>query len=281
LYTGNTTKMPKTIENVGVISKINNIEAERTAISIMDLLTKHKVNVYTITPLSADSFISVTIEQVSKLDLDLIFAIGGDGTTLKAFRIPPYHIPVLSINIGGHKGILSEFGIESLDYLIESVLAGNFYYDCRLRMQAYVNGNISPPALNDILFTRINLTRTPLLSIRIMGDQIKQKMDGIIISTATGSTGHSFSMGGPIMHESLECLLLTPMAPINRLPFIIVPIHEIAIKSSHDGTLIIDGQEAYNVIAGQTIRISRFPIYAHFIRVKKKGVRQLSKLGFT
>jgi NAD+ kinase len=211
-----------------------------------------------------------------------VFFAGSSNTSAnKAFRIPPYHIPVLSINIGGHKGILSEFGIESLDYITESVLSGNYFYDCRLRMQASVNGNIAPPALNDILFTRLNLTRTPLLSIGIMGDQIKQKMDGIIISTATGSTGHSFSMGGPIIHESLECLLLTPLASVNRLPFIVVPIHEIDIKSSHDATLIIDGQETYNVIAGQTVRISRFPIYAHFIRVKKKGVRQLAKLGFT
>jgi NAD+ kinase len=147
-------------------------------------------------------------------------------------------------------------------------------------IQASIEGIKTSPSLNDILLTRVNLTRTPLMSVTIMGDKIEEKMDGIIISTATGSTGHSFSIGGPVMHESLRNIMLSPLAPINRLPFLVLPVDDVQIKSSHDTILTIDGQETHRISAGQKVTISHFPIDACFLRMKKRGVRQLEKLGF-
>src|ERR671914_2816442 len=130
--------MSKIVQNVVIITKTSSDEAYRTATGVSALLLRRKVKVYAMHPLSGENMTSISAESIGELDPDLILAIGGDGTTLKAFRIPPFQIPVLSINIGGHKGILSEFGIESLDYITESVLSGNYFYDCRLRMQASV-----------------------------------------------------------------------------------------------------------------------------------------------
>lgn len=272
--------MPNIIRNVAIITKINSIEAYQTAKSVSELLIGKKIKVYAIEPLFDEKMTSISPEAIGKLDLDLIFAIGGDGTTLKAFRIPPFRIPVLSINIGGHKGILSELRSGSLDYIVESLLLGNHFYDCRMRMQASIEGIKTPPALNDILLTIVSLTRTPLLSIRIMGDEVQEKMDGIIISTPTGSTGHSFSIGGPVLHESLQSLMLSPVASVNRLPFVVLPVEDVQIKSLHDSFLTIDGQETQRISAGQKITISRFPIDTRFLRMKRKGARQLEKLGF-
>jgi NAD+ kinase len=184
------------------------------------------------------------------------------------------------MNIGGNRGILAEAGIDSIDDAINSILTGHYFYDSRLRIQASVDGTTTPAALNDFLFTRINLTRTPTLSLRFMNDEVKERMDGILISTPTGSTGHSFSIGSPVMHESLNCLMISPIASVNRMPQIIIPNEEIEIKSSHDANLIIDGQEVLMVIAGQSVKISRFYPDAQFIRIHKKGMRQLAKLGF-
>jgi NAD+ kinase len=200
---------------------------------------------------------------------------------LRAFRTIPGKVPVFSINSGGHRGILSEIGAESIDEAINAILAGKYVYDSRIRIQASVNGKLFPPVLNDILIIRVSLTRTPLLSIMLMGDKIKQRMDGIVVSTPTGSTGHSFSVGGPVLHEGMSCLILTPIASVNRMPQLVIPVEEILIQSTYESHLIIDGQETFKIDADEPIKILRFSNDAIFLRLQKKGMRQLAKLGFS
>jgi NAD+ kinase len=272
--------MAETIRNVAIITKINSIEAEKAAIRITNLLTNKNVKVYSISPLIMEGSKPITAEGLRNFDIDFVFAIGGDGTTLRTFRIIQPTTPVFSMNVGGKRGILSEAGVNSIDDAINSILSGDYFYDSRLRIQASFGGNVVPPALNDILITRTSLTRTPVLSIKMMGDEIKQRMDGVIISTPTGSTGHAFSIGGPVLHESLNCLLVSPVASINRMPYMIIPNEDIEIRSSHDLQLVIDGQEVFKLEKEQTIKISRFSFNAQFIRIRKNGVRQLAKLGF-
>ena len=89
-----------------------------------------------------------------------------------------YLASTLSINSGGHRGVLSEVSADAIDEALNAILAGKYVYDPRIRIQASVNGRVFPPALNDILIVRVSLTRTPLLSIMLMGDKIKQRMDG-------------------------------------------------------------------------------------------------------
>jgi NAD+ kinase len=273
--------MADVIRNVAVITKINSVEAEEAARRITKLLTSREVKVYCVYPLILEEYsTSKTPEELKRINLDLIFAIGGDGTTLRAFRIIPCKIPVFSMNIGGNRGILAEAGVDSIDDAINSIVEGRYFYDSRLRIQAAVEGTTTPAALNDFLFTRINLTRTPTISLRFMNDEVKQRMDGILISTPTGSTGHSFSIGSPVLHEAMNCLMLSPIASVNRMPKLIIPTEGVEIKSTHDANLIIDGQEIFKVIAGQSVKISRFYPDAQFIRLRKKGMRQLAKLGF-
>lgn len=269
------------IRNVAIIAKISSIEAQAAANKVARLLNKGKIKTYVISPLNVEGSISVMPEDLKVVKLDLVFAIGGDGTTLRAFRIIPGSAPLFSINSGGHRGILSEADANMIDRAVEAILAGKYFHDSRIRIQAAVGTKVFPPVLNDILVTRINLTRTPLVSIGLMGDEIKQRMDGLVISTPTGSTGHSFSIGGPVLHEGMSCLILSPLAPVNRMPQLVVPVEEITIQSTYESHLIVDGQESYRVDADQSIRISRSPEDAVFLRLQKKGMRQLAKLGFS
>jgi NAD+ kinase len=232
-------------------------------------------------PLVIEDAMALRPEQLKDIKLDLVVAIGGDGTTLRAFRTIPGKVPVFSINSGGHRGILSEIGADSIDEAINAILAGKYIYDSRIRIQASVNGKVFPPVLNDILIIRVSLTRTPLLSIMLMGDKIQQRMDGIVVSTPTGSTGHSFSVGGPVLHEGMSCLILTPIASVNRMPQLVIPVEEILINSTHESHMIIDGQETFKIDADEPIKILRFSNDAIFLRLRKKGMRQLAKLGFS
>jgi NAD+ kinase len=273
--------MEPNIRNVAIIAKIGSREADNAAMKISKLLFKNKIQVHPVFPLTVDDAVSVMPEELKDINLDLVFAIGGDGTTLRAFRTIPGKIPLFSINSGGHRGVLSEVSADAIDEAINAILAGKYVYDSRIRIQASVNGKTFPPVLNDILIARVSLTRTPLLSIMLMGDKIKQRMDGIVISTPTGSTGHSFSVGGPVLHEGMSCLILTPIASVNRMPQLVIPLEEIFIQSTHESHIIIDGQETFKINADESIKILRFYDDAIFLRLQKKGMRQLAKLGFS
>jgi NAD+ kinase len=274
--------MAQNIRNVAIITKTGSNEADSAAIKVATLLNRRKIKVHTVLPFIMEDATPITPNQELKdIKLDLVFAIGGDGTTLRAFRTVPGKVPLFSINSGGHRGILSEIDTESIDEAVNTILAGKYFYDRRIRIQASVNGTLFPPVLNDILIVRVNLTRTPLLSVMLMGDEIKQRMDGIVVSTPTGSTGHSFSVGGPVLHEGMSCLSLTPIASVNRMPQLVIPPEEILIRSTHESHMILDGQETFKIHADESINILRCSDDAIFLRLQKKGMRQLAKLGFS
>lgn len=266
-----------------IVTKNGSKEAEAAATTVAGLLTKNSVKTYVLRPLKIDGVETTPVspEDLKDVKIDLVFAIGGDGTTLRAFRMVPSRIPLLSINSGGHRGILSEADASMIEEAVDAILAGRCFYDSRIRIQASAGDKLFPPALNDILITRVNLTRTPLVSIGLMGDEIKQRMDGIVVSTPTGSTGHSFSIGGPVLHEGMSCLILCPLASVNRMPQLVIPVEEITIQSTYESHVVIDGQESFTVGAYEPIRISRYADDAVFVRLQKKGMRQLSKLGFS
>ena len=274
--------MAPNIRNVAIITKTGSNEADNAAIKVATLLNRRKIKVHTVLPFIMEDATPITPDEELKHNkLDLVFAIGGDGTTLRAFRTVPGTVPLFSINSGGHRGILSEIDTESIDEAVNTILAGKYFYDRRIRIQASINGTLFPPVLNDILIIRVNLTRTPLLSVMLMGDEIKQRMDGIVVSTPTGSTGHSFSVGGPVLHEGMSCLSLTPIASVNRMPQLVIPPEEILIRSTHESHMILDGQETFKIHADEPINILRCSDDAIFLRLQKKGMRQLVKLGFS
>ncbi len=273
--------MAPNIRRVAVITKMDSSEASAAAGKVAKLLCGSKVKVCSVLPLEIAGTAPISQEKLKDIELDLVFAIGGDGTTLRAFRIIPSKVPLFSINSGGHRGILSEIGPDSIEQAIRAILGGKCFHDSRTGIQASINGKVLPPALNDILITRVSLTRTPLVSIKLMGDEIKQRMDGIVVSTPTGSTGHSFSIGGPVLHEGMSCLILSPIASVNRMPQLVIPVEDIVVQSTYESHIIIDGQETFRVDADKPIKISRFPDDATFLRLQKKGMRQLVKLGFS
>ena len=154
------------------------------------------------------------------------------------------------------------------------------WLDKRKRVVASCNGVQFQPALNEIYVNRKNLTKTAEFETKFQNDTVKQKMDGVIISTPSGSTGHSLSIGGPILHESLGVFIITPVAPVHRLPSIVVPDEKVEVTCSHDCNIVMDAQVIKSAAFGNVITIEKYKKQAVFVRLKKKGLRQMSKLGF-
>ena len=272
--------MPIDIQRVAIVTKLNSNEAKKTAQLIVKILASRNISSYSILPLTLDGSIPVSYADLGKANVDIAIAIGGDGTTLRACRGIPPNTPILPMNIGGNRGILSEIGADMIEKSINYTLSGNYILERRLRIFATANDQQTLPALNEILCTRSSIMRTPYFSIKTLDDEINQRMDGVAISTPTGSTGHCYSLGGPLLQESMESLVIVPIGSINRMPSIVVPVENIVIKSNYDTNLIIDGQELYPLHSNQNILISRFPIDVTFVRFKKRGLKQLVKLGF-
>ena len=269
------------LNKVGVVSKFGSKESEEAAKKVAKKLIAKKIEVFTIAPVSVLGAKKVeTIEELKNKKLDLVITLGGDGTTLRTFRHLEDETPLLGINVGGNRGILSEITFEEIDKAIKQITDGKIFLDKRIRVIASCGGEEFPPALNEIYINRKNLTKTAEIEIKFQDDMVKQKMDGVIIATPSGSTGHSFSLGGPILHESLDVLIITPVAPVYRLESIVVPDEKIEISSSHDCNIVMDAQVVKSAGFGEPIIIRKYKKPAVFVRLKKQGLRQMSKLGF-
>jgi NAD+ kinase len=269
------------LQKVAVVSKVGSKESEQAAKDVAKKLLARKIIVYTISPIDVEGAKKMeALEELKKENLDLVITLGGDGTTLRVFRNLENETPILTINVGGNRGILAEITIDEIDDAMNQIIKDNFFLDKRTRVTASCGGKEFPPALNEIYISRANLTKTAEIEIKFQNDTVKQKMDGVIIATPSGSTGHSFSLGGPILHESLDVLIITPVAPVYRLASMVVPDERIEIICSHDCNIAIDAQVVKAVGYGESIIIKKYKKPAVFVRLKKRGLRQMSKLGF-
>jgi len=269
------------INKVAITSKFGSKESEKAANGVVKKLLKLKSQVYTVAPISVQGAKKIDVlEELKKIKLDLVITLGGDGTTLRTFRNLENETPVLAINAGGNRGILSEISLDEFDKAIQCIKKNQIWLDKRTRVVASCNGKQFQPALNEIYVNRKNLTKTADFEIKFQNDTVRQRMDGVIISTPSGSTGHSLSIGGPVLHESLDVLIITPVGPVHRLPSIVVPDEKIEIKCSHDCNIVMDAQVIKSSVFEDVITIKKFKKQAVFVRLKKKGLRQMGKLGF-
>lgn len=269
------------LRKVAIVGKFGSKPSEDAVRTVAKKFLAKKCSVFTISPISVPG--AEQVEVVSDLKdegLDLAVTLGGDGTTLRAFRNLENETPVLTINVGGNRGILAEITLGELDRAIRQIQDGSVILERRTRVVASCGRENFPPALNEILIQRKNLTKTAEIEIKFQDDTVKQKMDGVIVATPSGSTGHSFSLGGPILHESLDVLIITPVAPVYRLESIVVPDEKIEIQSSHDCNVVMDAQVVKSVGFEEPITIKKYKKPAVFVRLKRRGLRQMSKLGF-
>jgi NAD+ kinase len=213
--------------------------------------------------------------------VDLFILSSGDGTILRVLRLTDTTIPCLCINVGG-RGILSEIKPHQAPYAIERIEGGDFILDRRMRLSPTIGGERLPPALNEVYLLRQSITRTPTFTLDL-GDSatFTQRMDGLLVTTPTGSTGHSYSFGSPFVSGSLHSFLITPVAPITNFPKIIRDSTPMRVMATYGLHLIIDGQETYSVEPNTYITLKRHERDAVFVRFEPSSdFKQLKNLGF-
>ncbi len=209
---------------------------------------------------------------------DLILSVGGDGTILRAARaVAPWSVPIVGINLG-RLGFMTELGAEEVRDQLPSLLAGEGWMDERAMLQAELGGaelggKAAYHALNDVVVGRGAISRVVRVEIVIDGAPLTTyKADGVILATATGSTGYSLAAGGPILYPQAREMVLNPISPhpVYARPLVLPPTATVELKvhTDHQAMLSIDGQINLELKSGESILVRLSPHVTRFLRVK-------------
>ena len=202
--------------SVGIVAKTGTDQVLESLRRVVDFLESRSVDVV----LEADSAAMLGNKDGCLLSdmgqrCDLVIAVGGDGNILGAARaLAPAGVPILGVN-RGRVGFLADISPNDIELSIGDVLAGDFVIEEHFLLEGEVSGlDAKPCALNEVLIHTANLPKMIEFDLFINDEFVyNQHSDGLIISTPTGSTAYALSAGGPIMHPSLDAVVLVPMFP--------------------------------------------------------------------
>ncbi|PIE43596.1 MAG: NAD(+) kinase [Gammaproteobacteria bacterium] len=225
--------------------------------------------------------------------VDLVIVVGGDGSLLGAARqLARFDVPLLGVN-RGQLGFLTDIRPDQLEKGIGEVLDGEFTEEERFLMDTLVRRLGEPvgtgAALNDVVLHPGQSTRMIEFELYIEGQFVyRQKSDGLIVATPTGSTAYSLSAGGPIMHPKLDAIVLVPMFPhtLSSRPIVVDGRAEIKIIIDEDSEIYphvsCDGQKHISAAPGDVITIHKKPQRIRLIHPTNHDFYQIcrEKLGW-
>jgi NAD+ kinase len=207
-------------------------------------------------------------------DLDLVVAVGGDGTFLRAAHLASRgDVAILGVKVG-RMGFLTEVEPEHAGDLLQRIVEGRARIEERMAMLAEPHEDAFPSqwALNEVIVEKT--ARHRLIRLAVYVDEIYVttfSADGVITATPTGSTAYSFSAGGPIVTPSVSCIVVTPIAPhmVFDRSLVLGADQRVTIAVLGDEAAVVsaDGRASLEVPVGSRVRIGRAPKPARFVRL--------------
>lgn len=260
-------------------------DAARATITATEILGRHGVKVAT--------------KDDAKDGVDLVIALGGDGTLLRAAQwVGERAIPVMGVNLG-NLGFLAAYGAADLDEALQAAVAGELFWQARLRMQVEVRRRdpeaglalllASGTGCNDAYVKHGESPRMLLLRTSVgeahVGDV---RADGIIVSTPMGSTAYNLAAGGPIVDANTTTWALTPICPhsLTHRPVVVDADEDLAItyagpEEAGAATLSVDGLWTCALAVGDEVRIHRARVPLQLVPPKASMFDVLAnKLGW-
>jgi len=256
------------------IALISNSDAKKVAETLNSLITYLQSNEIDFILdknsclLAEQTGLSAMKENEFDADCDLAIAIGGDGTMLKAAHLACQHeIPLLGIN-RGRLGFLADIPADTFEEHLDAIFAGSFVEDERFMLHVEViregKSLLKSNAFNDVILQKWNIAKLVEFETYIDGSFVhRQRSDGLIVTTPTGSTAYALSGGGPILHPSLDALALVPICPhtLTNRPIVIDgnSMVEIVVgtREIDHARLTCDGDVEIELAPGDRVRVQK------------------------
>jgi len=266
---------------IGIVARLDVHKAIELAGEVADFLINKDIDIF------LDSSVVEKLDKyhdfakdLQDMDVDVIIAIGGDGTILRTQSfIDGKNIPIFGINMGT-VGFLTEIGPEETFHAIKEVLNGNYFIEERTRLEVWHNREVAP-ALNEVVL----MTRKPAkmlhLEIRVDDEIVEElRADGLIIATPSGSTAYSMSAGGPIVDPRVNAFIIVPICPfkLGSRPTVVSGESVISVKLLREGKkaiAVIDGQFEEEINYMEEIIFKKSDQNAYFVRLTKEFYKKV------
>ena len=259
------------LKKIGILYHPMNESARQLAEKLEKTLTKKGFSIWLCSSWDVES-------ARKKTDgTDLILSIGGDGTILRAAQtIIPGKTPITGINLG-NLGFMTELSVAETENKLACILEGEGWIDERCLLEATVLPCEGSPrstfyALNDVVIARGSVARVIYITATINGALLTTyKADGVILATATGSTGYALAAGGPILPPHSKDYLLLPIVPLLSAKYtVVLPSAskvQLTVQAAHPATLSIDGHTNLPLNSGAIITVRRSRYKIRFLRI--------------
>jgi NAD+ kinase len=209
-------------------------------------------------------------------DTEALVVLGGDGTFLRAARaVATAGVPLLGVNLG-KVGFLSKVETKDLEAVLDQLAAGDFGIEERMALHAEIlpagktEASETFFALNDITVARGALARVCRIEVSIGPSHLATfTADGLVVASPTGSTGYSFSAGGPILDPTSRNLVVTPIAGyMSAIRSVVVsPRHTVRCRvlDAYDVQMSVDGRDDRRLSIGDVVTVKELPRPIRFI----------------
>ncbi len=201
--------------------------------------------------------------------VEMLIVLGGDGTLLSAARhVADAHtdVPIFGVNLGS-LGFMAEVSLDELYDNLEKAIAGKLETEDRMMLSASVIREGKRLAryrvLNDAVINKGALARMMELKVSVSdGHLTTLRADGLIVATPTGSTAYSLSAGGPIIHPTIHCFVVTPICPhtLSNRPIALPDTAVVTVcltSQSEDVSLTLDGQIGFPLVPNDVVEIRK------------------------
>jgi NAD+ kinase len=256
------------MKKIGIIAK--NIPAARKAVKkLAAWLEKRGKKVF----VDSETAVALAMRGYDRTELpalvEMLIVLGGDGTLLSAARnVADAHtgVPIFGVNLGS-LGFMAEVSLDELYCNLEKAIAGELEAEDRIMLSASVIRNGKRLAryrvLNDAVINKGALARMMELKVSVDGGLLTTlRADGLIVATPTGSTAYSLAAGGPIIHPTIPCFVVTPICPhtLSNRPIALpdnVVVTVCLTSQSEDVTLTLDGQIGFPLAPLDIVEIKK------------------------
>lgn len=260
--------MSQRIQRVGIVPRISHPEALEKCRELCAWLQQKGRDVF------VDGSVDPSIggQRLSPEDfkerIELLVVLGGDGTLIHAASlIEGREVPIFGVNMGS-LGFMTEIPVGDLYDRLEETLEGDYTVTERMKLEASLFRGDGPAlvtrqVLNDVVISKGALARIADLEATIDGSLVTlYKADGVIVATPTGSTAYSLSANGPIIHPSLEAVVISPICPhtLTQRPIVVPPDQAIRItlqSANGEVFLTLDGQTGMALEQGDRVEVVR------------------------